>query len=179
MTAFFSSASTRGVAVQGSLSQGMLAAMSCFSFDGFPPFRLIGAVLARLGAGGQPPGEPVLFEKALDLGVADLHAAHVDLGEDQEPGRLPLRLLSVRGRVERFEPVARLDKRIVLLRIDQQQGQRGFVEKQPVDQPVILLPGQVPKEGFAVSRGIGRQRQGERPDVHAVGAILHHVRVFD
>ena len=156
---FFSSASSRGVAVHGSLSQGMLSAMSCFSFDGLPCVRLVRAVLAGLGAGGQPVGEAVLLDESFDLGIADLHPADVDLREDQQPGAPRVSLPGCCGRVERLEPVARFGKWIVLLRIDQQQGQRGLVEEEPVDQPVILLPGQVPEQGLAVHRCVGRQRQ--------------------
>ena len=146
---------------------------------GLSRVRPVRAVLAGLGAGGQPTGKAVLLDESFDLGVADLHAADVDLREDQQPWSLASRFVVDVGCVERIEPVASLGKGIVLLRIDQQQGQRGLVEEEPVDQPVVLLPGQVPEQGLAVHRCVGRQRQRQRPDVHAMGAVFHHVLIFD
>src|SRR4029077_6465141 len=102
-------------------------------------------MLARLGAGGQPVGEAVLFTKPFDLGVADLDTADVDLGEDQQPGYGAFRDVVSVGSLQGFEPVARLGKRIVFLRIDQQQSQSGFFEKESMDQPVVLLSSQIPE----------------------------------
>ena len=137
---------------------------------------LVRTILARLGAGREPVGKAVLLAKPVDLGVAELHPADVDLREDQQPGTPRLR---VSGGLQCLEPIAGLDKRIVLLRIDEQQRQRGFLEKELMDQAVILLPGQIPQQRLALQRGIGRQRQIEPPDVHAMRAILDDVAILD
>jgi len=116
----FSSASSRGVAVHGSLSQGMRSAMSCFSLDGFPAFARR-AVLAGLGAGGQPVSEAVLLDETFDLALP-IFMPPTSICEkisSRGASRFASWLLV---RVERIEPVACLGKRIVLLRIDQQQG---------------------------------------------------------
>ena len=157
----------------------MLLGDELFQLRGLAAVLLVRAILARLGAGRQPVGEAVLLAKPLDLGVAELHAADVDLREDQQPGRFAFRLVVARGGLQRLEPVAGLGKGIVLLRIDQQQRQRGFVEKELMDQPVILLPGQVPEQRLALQRGVGRERQIQPPDVHAMRAVADDVVVFD
>ena len=48
-----------------------------------------------------------------------------------------------------------------------------------MDQAVILLPGQVPQQRLALQRGVGRQRQIQPPDVHAVRAVADDVLIFD
>ena len=146
---------------------------------GLAPVLLVRAILARLGAGREPVGKAVLLAEPFDLRVAELHPADVDLREDQQPGRVPLRLRVVRGSLQGLEPVARLGKGIVLLRIDEQQRQRSFLEKELMDQPVILLPGQIPQQRLALQRGVGRKRQIQRPDVHAMRAVLDDILIFD
>ena len=132
--------------------------------------RFVRTIVAALRAGGQPVDEAVLLQEPLDLRVADLHAADVDLRRNQQLGRVARRLLAVDRCVQRLEPVAGLGKGIVLLRVDEQQRQRGFVQIELMDEAIILLPGQVPQQGFALHACVRRQRQIQPPDVHAVRA---------
>ena len=63
----------------------------------FPRIRLVGAVLAGLGAGLQPAGEMVLLDEPLDLGVAQCTARAIRLARSirravwEAPGNGPSR----------------------------------------------------------------------------------------
>ena len=81
--------------------------------------------------------------------------------------------------LQSLEPIARFDKGIVLLRIDQQQGQCSFFEKEPMDQSIVLLPGQIPEQSLALQCGIGRERQIQGPHVHTVRAVADDVAIFN
>ena len=106
--------------------------------------RLIRAIQACLGAGGKLLSEAVLLCKALDLSTADLHSVDIDLGEDSLSFRLAFHRL-VGGGVQGLEQVTGSAKGIVIVRIDQQQGERSFIQEEPMNQLAVLLPGQVPE----------------------------------
>jgi hypothetical protein len=149
-----------------------------FQLRGLATVLLVRAILTRLGADREPIGKAILFAKPFDLGIAELHAADVDLREDQHPGRVPFRQAVRRG-LQGLEPIAGFGKGIVLLRVDEQQRQRGFFQKELMDEAVILLPGQIPQQRLPLQCGVGRDRQVQPPEVHAMRAIADDVLIFD
>ena len=96
-TALFSSASIRGVAVHGSLSQGMWSAMSCFSFDGIPPFAASEQFSPVFALVASQPAKPCSWMKRLSetmdparcavasdfvAGIVGIHVQLVDVQGD-------------------------------------------------------------------------------------------------
>ncbi len=157
--------------------------MSCFNFEAVRPFSLSGAVLARLRAEVsriQPAKPSLLRKRSIRFALPSFIPPTSTCGENRGRAAFALRCVALPAEVfERLQPVPGFRRRILFLRIDEQQRQRGFLEKELMDQAVIFLPGQIPQQRFPFQRVVRRERQVQPPNVHPVGAIANDVLVLD
>jgi hypothetical protein len=56
---------------------------------------------------------------------------------------------------------------------------RGFFQVELVDEPVVLLPGQVPQQNFPVESFVVVPRQVNPPYIHALRRIGFDVAILD
>ena len=118
----------------------------------------------HLGAGLQEAGESVLRHDLLDPLPAHARTAAVDPGRHQQLDQRG----AAGGLVERGRPVRHPGERIALaVRVEEHQPDRDVAQREPVEQPVTGLAGEVPEQDLPGL--LGRAGPLVRPDLPAVG----------